>query len=1729
MTPEQPAAAKRKGRKKTAGDIEVSESPGATADRLAEGKSTVRYRGKTGTVTGRGSGSRVQVKFEDGEELGVPAKSLEEVGAEQPAAADNDVPAEAMPKEPGFTGVTKDSLGRTYHWVDGKRVPGPQDDAPAANKTTEADEASAPATPTVTDDELEATGGESPAGGLPAPEAGGGDAATAVAAAKPAHLALADTLTEKIKAGERIDAKALFRHADEAHGGTRAEGKYGPSDAYDSLEHAFNRVLERATDPTADLAGAQEQARQIEERLAALPTQTNRSGNKDAFQQFSTPPHYAFAVAWLANLQPGEHVLEPSAGTGSLAIHAQNAGATVHLNELDSKRADHLKQLFGPDRVHKENAEQIAGILPKKGVPAPTAVIMNPPFSQTAGRLGDKKELMTGGRHIGEALRLLAPGGRLVAIVAGGTARTGGTGAGMSPDSPYYKKWFDKLKDHYHLAANVGVADDEYKKYGTSFGTRLLVIDKTGPHGDRETVTGEATDIPDLMAKLEGVRNARRHSEAAEQPPVGPAGGGIPGPDGGASGPQPVTPAAPGAGLLGGPALGAGRDAGGSPATGPRDGDEGAVSGGEPAGARLRAADGGPGARPGTADAGGAPEQPAAGPASGKVRPPRGKSAGGKPVPQPATFVSQLRPAQPVEIHTAAQAPAEPKTTPAGTSSPADEPPALSESLYEQYRPSQLRVPGARPHPTALVESAAMAAVTAPPPRYRPHLSPDVVEKGLLTEPALESVVYAGQAHERFLPAGRDKDGQELPPARRGYFIGDGTGAGKGRQIAGIIADNWNQGRKKHVWVSLKATLHEDAVRDWRDIGMDPAHVVPFDKIRDNPNAPQEGIAFITYDTLKSGSKDPTKANNLDQLVKWLGPDFDGCIAFDEAHAMGNAIQQQGSRGLKDASQRALKGVELQNRLPKARVTYVSATGATEVSNLAYAERLGLWGRETPFATKQEFINEMEHGGVAAMEAVAQSLKATGGYTARSLSFDDGTEKGRVTYDRLTHSLTPEQHAVYDSLADGWQNVLQHIDKALEAAGAIDEKGKVVSRNAKSAALSQFWGAQQRFFNQVMTSMQTPSVINAMEKDIAEGRAPVVQLVNTMEAATKRARAKMGEDDDLEGMDVSPREVLMQYLEKSFPVHRWEKYVDEHGNESSRLVKDAAGNPVEDPQAVALRDELMDMVGSLRIPESPLDMIVNHFGHEQVAECTGRSDRLIYKTQDDGTRKKVMDRRPTSANITEAAAFQGGKKKVLVFSDAGGTGRSYHADKNAQNQAQRVHYMLQPGWRADNAVQGLGRTHRTNQAQAPTYRLVEIEQLKAQKRFISTIARRLDQLGALTRGQRQAGSSGLFKAADNLESPEAHEALRTFFRDLEHGRIQGLSHDEVMKQLGFKKDKDDEKRGRGQDKERDVPMAQFLNRLLSLRVNTQAAVFDAFDERLRQTVERAAREGTLDTGVENYQADRIDRAGEQTVYQDKETGAEARLLSTTVRQKAEKTAFTDTAKKPPLGYYRNERSGRIWAAYPAADRTVAKTGQVIAQYKLVGPSSVRFIPAWEIHQMEQLDGDQAKELWDAEHKESPDFNETEEHFLTGAFLPIWDKIPGGDKPKIFRVRTSDGKTTVGRHIPARLVETLAKNLGLHHASKEHAAADVHPRLASGRATATLANGWTLKPVRVQGERRIELIGPTAYQIGEVTQDGVIKERVNYTTRFFVPTGDEGAKVLERITKARPITEVNTDL
>ena len=248
--------------------------------------------------------------------------------------------------------------------------------------------------------------------------------------------------------------------------------------------------------------------------------------------------------------------------------------------------------------------------------------------------------------------------------------------------------------------------------------------------------------------------------------------------------------------------------------------------------------------------------------------------------------------------------------------------------------------------------------------------------------------------------------------------------------------------------------------------------------------------------------------------------------------------------------------------------------------------------------------------------------------------------------------------------------------------------------------------------------MKTPTLIRSIERDLAEGHAAVIQIVSTGEALMERRLAEIPTDEwnDV-GVDITPREYVLDYLAHSFPVQLYEPFTDGEGNLSSRPVY-RDGQPVESREAVARRDRLIEHLASLAPVPGALDQIVQRFGTDIVAEVTGRSRRIVRKGD-----RLVVESRAGSANLAETAAFMDDQKRILIFSDAGGTGRSYHAELSARNRRLRVHYLLEPGWKADAAIQGLGRTNRTNQAQPPLFRPIATN-VKAEKRFLSTIARR---------------------------------------------------------------------------------------------------------------------------------------------------------------------------------------------------------------------------------------------------------------------------------------------------------------------------------------------------------------------------------------------------------------------
>ena len=263
--------------------------------------------------------------------------------------------------------------------------------------------------------------------------------------------------------------------------------------------------------------------------------------------------------------------------------------------------------------------------------------------------------------------------------------------------------------------------------------------------------------------------------------------------------------------------------------------------------------------------------------------------------------------------------------------------------------------------------------------------------------------------------------------------------------------------------------------------------------------------------------------------------------------------------------------------------------------------------------------------------------------------------------------------------------------------------------------------------------------------------------------------------------------------------------------------------------------------------QGALDQIVQRFGTDQVAEVTGRSRRIVRKGD-----RLAVENRAGSANLAEAQAFMDDEKRILVFSDAGGTGRSYHADLGAKNRRLRVHYLLEAGWKADTAIQGLGRSNRTNQAQPPLFRPIATN-VKAEKRFLSTIARRLDTLGAITKRpapDRRPGPvprrrQSRIRLWPGGAAPALCPALQRQGRGLLAAGLRGRDRpvaDRRRRQPA---------RGAAADHDLSQPAARADHRCCRTRCSR------VFEDLLRAKIEGAIASGTYDLGVETLTAESL--------------------------------------------------------------------------------------------------------------------------------------------------------------------------------------------------------------------------------------------------------------------------------
>ena len=275
----------------------------------------------------------------------------------------------------------------------------------------------------------------------------------------------AGILVGDLAAGRVLDAATLRSAMTVAFGADETTGAWLWRDAYDTSEAASALLLRRfwqamlARD-AREGHGTAHMYDRLQRIYAMLPSQTRRSEEQNALQQFSTPLPVAFLAAQSALIRPGDLVLEPSAGNGGLAIFGELAGASLQLNEIADSRSGVLASLFPDAGVTRHNAANLHGYLGH--APEADVVLMNPPFSADVNAAAGHTNRSVAFHHIRAAWARLKCGGRLVAI----------TGANLTTEE------IAGHLDPVRIVLSARLPDRAFQRQGTGVETRLHVFDR---------------------------------------------------------------------------------------------------------------------------------------------------------------------------------------------------------------------------------------------------------------------------------------------------------------------------------------------------------------------------------------------------------------------------------------------------------------------------------------------------------------------------------------------------------------------------------------------------------------------------------------------------------------------------------------------------------------------------------------------------------------------------------------------------------------------------------------------------------------------------------------------------------------------------------------------------------------------------------------------------------------------------------------------------------------------------------------------------------------------------------------------------------------------------------------------------------------------------------------------------------------------------------------------------
>lgn len=1214
-------------------------------------------------------------------------------------------------------------------------------------------------------------------------------------------------------------------------------------------------------------------------------------------------------------------------------------------------------------------------------------------------------------------------------------------GNGMAFGKPKMAGWWAKVMKDYNVRANVGISGKEYVKYGTGFDNNILVIDKTGPTERQNgspvnVITGEGLTVEQAYDRLKPLTEEDVHANI-ERANAGKSPAMAPKTDG-----KPGTSK---------PTIG-------------NDNDNAIGRAGRPTPAKRPGAGRAPvpgmdkpgGSVPGTIGGGGlsAPNGTGQTVTVTNGKPTAGIGQENAPGPgQPRSELQRTESVKPIQEE--------------------------SGGVYAKYQVSKAKYKGSKEHPAKVSESVAMASVQPPDVTYKLHLPQSLIESGSVSDVQLEAITYACQAHEQRLPTGQRKE----------FLLGDGTGMGKARTIIGIIQENWLQGRKKIVYVTKSADLVNQLKADMEAMGVKIPVIEQGKSKQDEKIETPAGILFTTYSTAAGEFK--TSKKRYKQILEWFGKDNDGVFIFDESHLMKNVSESKFEFGgeakdLQEGADRGQMGVSFKKELPNARFVNASATAATTPINLAYLSRLGLWGPGTPFADFMAFLNVMKDGGTGAMELLSRDLKSNGLYLSRSISFDG------VEYETVTHNLGEAETKTYNDMADFWAMMLQKIDEAAANAHMKGEKQKI---------MKQFYSAQQRFFLQLMMSFQADSMVKDADAQLEDGHSVVISLYNTNESQTnKKINEAIANGDDLDAIEFSPKDSMKTMLENNFPLIQYEEFTDENGTKGTRQVVDKNGEPLINKQNLDAQQALIEKIADLRIPENPIDKLVNHFGVDNIAEITGRKNRLIINASGHREYKArgSKDIPQKKINQHERESFMNGKKRVAIISGAAATGFDLHASLKGKNQQRRAFYAMQLSWSADEQMQAFGRVHRTMQKSEPIIKLMKTN-IASQMRLVNTIQSRLASLGAMTKGGREALSGGIFTTED-ITDQYGQAALRTVYQDLNQATLKRMNI--LDKEGGIKQSAMGNVDG-------------FLNRIMVLPIEEQNRVFDTFYKEYQSNVEDAKNNNRYDEGIKKIVGENVRITNDEVLNKDESSGVETKLVTIEAESPVRKQTYAERMEMSKDFFpVVNDQSQRGYLARKSFD----------GRFELYGPRGFHGVADYGEFQQKYTKEDEkvVQKSWKEVYDKIPEKETRKTVLVTGSIFPVYGKVfLASDKTskKVKRAVLENGDSVIGIEVNPNSVPKIKQNFGIG-SDLYNAKGKQILDLINAESIIELDNGWTISKRKVMGEQRIEVdVGKSLPTPLELTGSGMFSEIIQYNRRYFIPTDQTKAEAaLESIIK-----------